>query len=112
MRRGGMSSSRDDLHDFQPVSCIEPTLRELRRSDCLTVVLHDDAARQKTLRDEELIEGAGQLRLDWLSVSNDRMRVHWGDSWALIVISSLSPKILFFPADRIVTRLEDSKIIS
>ena len=71
MQRDGTSPSRDDLHDFQPVSRIELTLRELRRSDRLAVVLHDDAAWQQTLRDEELIEGAGDLRLDWLSVSDD-----------------------------------------
>ena len=49
-------AASDDFHDLQPVAGIELALLKFRRSDRLTIVLDDHAARQQTLRDEEFLD--------------------------------------------------------
>ena len=66
------SPARDDFYNFQPVTRVEPPLGKFRRRNRLAVVLHDDAARQKFLRDQKFLYRARQLRLDRLSVGGDK----------------------------------------
>src|SRR5207244_982067 len=66
------SSSRDNLHDLQPVAGVELALRKFRRRDRLAVVLHHHAARQQTLRNQKFLEGAGERGRHWPAVGGDR----------------------------------------
>ena len=78
---------------------MELSLGKFRRRNRLAVVFHHDAARQKLLRDQKFLDGAGEPGRHWLAVGGDERLIHlWGYE-VLIVTSSLSPKILFFPAD-------------
>ena len=67
------STARDDFYYLQPVARVEPTPGKFRRRDRLAIVLDDDAARQKLLRDQEFLKGARQLRLNRLSVGGDKI---------------------------------------
>ena len=62
------SAARDNLNDLEPVAWMEATLLELRRSDRLAVMFHDDASRKKLLPDQEIFDGAGQGGFDRFSV--------------------------------------------
>ncbi len=65
------SATCHDFNDFQPVASRKLTLGKFRRGNRLSVVFDHHAARQEFLRHEELLDGAGQLRLDWLPVRYD-----------------------------------------
>src|ERR1043165_6422079 len=69
-------SAGDDLHDFQPISGVEPALGKLGRRDRLAVVLHHHAARQEFLREEEFLDCARQPGLDGFSIGDDNRSAH------------------------------------
>ena len=73
---GSRSSPRDNLHDFQAVAGVELALGEFRRRDRGAIVLHHDAARQQTLREQKFLDGARQPGRDRLSVGDDEGLVH------------------------------------
>ena len=69
-------SARDDLNDLQFVARVYLPIGKFGRRDRLAVVFHDDAARQKFLRDQKFLKRTRQLRLNWFSVGGNKIRVH------------------------------------
>src|ERR1039458_3700279 len=70
------SSPGDDLHNLQPVACAKLALGEFRWRHGFAVVLHHHAARQEFLRDQELLDRAGNRVLNGLPVGDDVSALH------------------------------------
>lgn len=64
-------SACNDLYNFEPVTCFEFTTGEFRGRNRFTVVLYDDASRQKFLRDQKCFDGAWKASFDLLAVGGD-----------------------------------------
>ena len=68
------SAAGYDLHDLQPVAGAERASRKLRGCHSLAVVLDDDAAGPLALGEEELLQRAGHVGGDRLSVRDNLSR--------------------------------------
>ena len=66
----------NNFYDFQFIVRVQLPPGKFRRCDCFAVVFHHHAARRKLLRDQKLLNRARQLRLDLLSVGDNRICVH------------------------------------
>jgi hypothetical protein len=75
-QRARRSSPCDDLHDFKPVTRLELSASELRRSHGFPVVLDHDAAREQLLLDEKLLNGTRQLQRNRLPIGRDAEVTH------------------------------------
>jgi len=65
------SASRHNSDDLQPISCGQLALAEFRRGNGFAVVLHNNAAGQKLLREKKRFDGAGELCFDLLAIGNN-----------------------------------------
>jgi hypothetical protein len=68
--------SRDDAYDFESVIGVQLPLREFGRSDRVAVMLDNDAARKKVLRDQELLQRAGELSPHLLAIRDNATAMH------------------------------------
>ncbi len=75
---GGRSTAGDDADDFESVAIGEGTARELGGGDGFAVEFDHDAARQESLLDEELVEGARQRDGNGGAVGRDARDAGWG----------------------------------
>jgi len=65
-----LSAAGNNLHNFQTVTGLEQPAGEFGWGNGFAVMLYDDASRRQILRDEKLLNGAGDLCPDWFSVGN------------------------------------------
>ena len=61
----------DDLDDLEPVAGLQGAGGKLGGGDGLAIVFDDDAAGQKRLRLQKLLERARQPSLGWLAICQD-----------------------------------------
>ena len=70
------SAPGNNANDLKPVAITQCSSSELRWRHRLAVTFHNHAARQKTLRSQELLDAAREIGCDWLAVRDDRSLSH------------------------------------